>query len=163
MSPKVDPALGEPRLLCEEAVHDAVGLQSTKYTAHGVAAFGCGQRRNNMTGAAVFAIVSIIVALVLVVWGLLMVLRVCQSFLLPLILSLVGTATLLVYWACVAGVYNNKMCGGYKGEEQWVEVRRWFYFDCGRLVLAGNQLRIYLPPDVHVIWFLGGVYIYFLF
>lgn len=83
---------------------------STKYNARKEYAFGCAQRKNNMTGAAVFAIVSIVVSFVLVVFGLLVVLNMCTSFLLPLILSLLATATLLVCWACVAGVYNNSMC-----------------------------------------------------
>lgn len=83
---------------------------STKYNARKEFAFGCAQRKNNMTGAAVFAIVSIVVTFVLVIFGLLVVLNMCTSFLLPLILSLLATATLLVCWACVAGVYNNSMC-----------------------------------------------------
>lgn len=83
---------------------------STSYSARGIDAFGCGQRKNNMTGAAVFAIVSIVVALILVLYGVLMVLNACQSAILPIILSILAVATLLVCWACVAGVYNNSMC-----------------------------------------------------
>lgn len=81
--------------------------------AKGVAAFGCGQRKNNMTGAAAFAIISIVVVVILVLYGLLMFLGMCKSLVLPAILTLLAVATLLVCWACVAGVYNNSMCNCY--------------------------------------------------
>lgn len=83
---------------------------STTYNARGTAAFGCGQRKNNMTGAAVFAIVSIAFVLVAFLYGLLLVLGCCRGYLLPAIMTLIAVATLLVCWACVAGVYNNNMC-----------------------------------------------------
>lgn len=83
---------------------------STTYNARGKAAFGCAQRKNNMVGGAVFAIASIVFSLILVIYGLMVVLGRCMSFILPVILSILTTATLLVCWACVAGVYNNRMC-----------------------------------------------------
>lgn len=83
---------------------------STKYAAKGIAAFGCGQRKNNMTGAMVFAIVSIISSFLCLLYALMVFMGCCQTFLLGIILAIFTFATLLVCWACVAGVYNNTMC-----------------------------------------------------
>lgn len=83
---------------------------STTYNLKWSSAFGCGQRRNNMNGAAAFALASIVISLIALIYGVMMILGSCQSRVVPLVLSLLAMATLLVSWACVAGVYNNNMC-----------------------------------------------------
>lgn len=87
-----------------------VKCSSTQYNAKGIAAFGCGQRKNNMTAAAVFSIASIVVLLLAVIWGLLLLLRMMRSYLIPGVLTLLATAFLLICWACIAGVYSIRMC-----------------------------------------------------
>ncbi|CAD2219866.1 amastin-like surface protein-like protein [Angomonas deanei] len=84
---------------------------STKYTSKGTAAFGCGRRRNNMNGAAAFAIISIFLTLVALVFGILLICK-CLGAIVPLILSIIAMVTILISWACVAGVYTQGFCGG---------------------------------------------------
>lgn len=85
---------------------------STKYNARGTAAFGCGHRRNNMNGGAAFAIFSIFTTLVALIFGVLMICRIPCSFIIPLVFTILSVATILVSWACVAGVYTTNMCSG---------------------------------------------------
>lgn len=82
----------------------------THYSSRGINAFGCGQRKDNMTASAVFAIASIAAVLLAFLYGALMYLKKCSGFLIPALLTLIASATLLVCWACIAGVYNNSMC-----------------------------------------------------
>lgn len=84
---------------------------STKYTARGISAFGCGQAKNNMTAAAAFSIMAIVVILFTILWALLRVARLVYVVWMLPILSIVGGFLLLVCWACVAGVYTIPMCG----------------------------------------------------
>lgn len=84
---------------------------STKYIARGIDAFGCGQRRNNMNGGAAFAIVSIVTTLVALICGVSILCKSPCSTLITIIFTALSVATILIAWACVAGVYNNIMCG----------------------------------------------------
>lgn len=81
------------------------------YIGTGKAAFGCATRRNNMNGAAAFAVFSLALLLtILVLSGLTIAGGLRIPTMVPPILSAVATATLLVSWACVAGVYSIHMC-----------------------------------------------------
>eukprot|EP00796_Vickermania_ingenoplastis_P006096 gene6096-biopygen3902 len=101
---------------------------STTYTIRGKDAFGCAQRKNNMVGAAVFAIASIVFSLILVLYGVMVILHCCTSFLLPVILSILTAGTLLVCWACVAGVFNNRMC---KHQVTDGKYKEWYDYGAG--------------------------------
>ncbi|KAG5500772.1 hypothetical protein JIQ42_04797 [Leishmania sp. Namibia] len=82
------------------------------YAAKGKNAFGnCSQRRNNMSGGSIFAVISIFTTFLALVFGLLMLLRVSCAVLLPLIFTSVSVLTILISWACVAGAFTIKMCG----------------------------------------------------
>ncbi|EPY31870.1 amastin-like surface protein-like protein [Strigomonas culicis] len=81
-----------------------------KYAAKGNAAFGCTRRTNNMNGGAVFAIVSIISTLLALIFGILMLARIQCAVIIPFIFTAVSMLTILICWACVAGVMTEKMC-----------------------------------------------------
>ncbi|CAJ1043374.1 putative Amastin surface glycoprotein [Leishmania shawi] len=77
----------------------------------GTAAFGCAQRRNNMNGGAVFAIISLFTTLAALVLAVMLLLRIpCMT---PFALLFAGLSvfTILISWACVAGAFTIKMCG----------------------------------------------------
>lgn len=83
---------------------------NSKRSATGVEAFGCAHRRNNMNGGAAFAIISIFTTLAALVFGVLMLLRIPCAVLIPLILTCLSVLTILICWACVAGVHTTNMC-----------------------------------------------------
>jgi hypothetical protein len=84
---------------------------NTKLSATGTAAFGCAHRRDNMNGGAAFAIISIFTTLAAFIFGLLMLLHIACAVLIPLLLTCLSVVTILISWACIAGVYTERMCG----------------------------------------------------
>eukprot|EP00796_Vickermania_ingenoplastis_P006094 gene6093-biopygen3901 len=85
---------------------------SIAYDAQGVAAWECAKRTHYMNAAAAFAVISIVTAVATVVLGLLMV---CNRFRYIKVLALcciTVSVALLICWACLATVYNSKMCAG---------------------------------------------------
>ncbi|KPA79186.1 amastin-like surface protein-like protein [Leptomonas pyrrhocoris] len=87
-----------------------IKCSNAKRSATGIEAFGCAHRRNNMNGGAAFAIFSICTTLAALVFGILMLLRIPCAVLIPLILTCLSVLTILISWACVAGVYSERMC-----------------------------------------------------
>lgn len=92
---------------------------SIKYDATGTAAWECAHRRNNIMTGAVFAVVSVVLSVTVVVLGILMVCNCFRSLLIPLVGSIATSVTLLISWVCVCSVYTTSMCGGanYKGSK----------------------------------------------
>lgn len=80
------------------------------YSSRGFYAFGCRQRKNNMTCAAVFAVFSIIAVLFSFSYGGLFFLKHVSNFFLLVASSFVASFTLLVCWTCTTGVFTNSMC-----------------------------------------------------
>ncbi|CAJ1025785.1 Amastin surface glycoprotein, putative [Leishmania lindenbergi] len=77
----------------------------------GTAAFGCAQRRNNMNGGAVFAIISLFTTLAALVLVVMLLLRIPCTVPFALLFAALSVFTILISWACVAGAFTIKMCG----------------------------------------------------
>lgn len=83
----------------------------TAYIARGIAAFECPRRRNTMNAAAAFSIISLFLCIAIALGGLMLYTNSCQSILVVLVLTVIAVFTHLISWACVADVYNSRMCG----------------------------------------------------
>ena len=77
-----------------------------KRQSTGTAAFGCVHRRDNMSAGGAFAIISIFSTLAAFVFGVLMLVRIPCAVLIPLLLTCFSVVTILISWACIAGVYG---------------------------------------------------------
>ncbi|KPI82786.1 amastin-like surface protein-like protein [Leptomonas seymouri] len=91
--------------------------KNTDHSATGTQAFGCAHRRNNMSGGGAFAIISILTTLTAFIFGVLMLLRIPCAVIIPLFLTCLSVVTILISWACIVGVYTERMCSteGSKG------------------------------------------------
>ncbi|KAG5503468.1 hypothetical protein JKF63_05607 [Porcisia hertigi] len=84
---------------------------SLSHNLQGKIAFGnCTQRYNNMNGGAAFAIISIFTTIMALVFGILMLLRISCTVILPLVFTCLSVITLMITWACVVGAFTLEMC-----------------------------------------------------
>lgn len=75
--------------------------------------WGCSSRNSKVNAARAFCIVSLILSALSILTGVLLALQVgflANRHLIPALLSLSTVLTLLIAWACVAGIYNESQC-----------------------------------------------------
>lgn len=121
----------------------------THYVARGISAFGCGQRRNNMNGGAAFAIVSIVMTLITLIFGILIIVNVKCVRMIPLVLCVLSCITILISWACVAGVYSISMCNG-SGSFLPGAFKRYIVYGAG----FGLMVTAWVLQVLNTIWFI---------
>lgn len=73
--------------------------------------FHCGIK-NNMGGAAAFAIISIFVTLATLILYILTIFDIFKRPLILLLMDAIACLTILISWGCVAGAYNQGKCEG---------------------------------------------------
>lgn len=101
-----------------------VPCSSTKYSTKGDVWLwsgdgnsNCKQRKRIMAAAGALAIISICISFLIVICGALLIWKGWRQLFIPTtVMCIVTFSTLLVCWACVAGVYHDRMCKrGYFG------------------------------------------------